>query len=73
MNKKIQEILEKNTTDCMGVKQVNHDAFARDIIYECMRAVEITPRHLAYTSYDYGLVNATIKKCKASVKEHFNL
>lgn len=73
MNEKIQQILENNTIECMGVKQVNHDAFAREIIQECLRAVERTPKHLAYTSYDYGLMDATIKACKISVKETFRL
>jgi len=73
MNEKIQQILKNNTIECMGVKQVNHDAFAREIIKECLKAVEMTPKHFAYTSYDYGLMSATIKASVISVKEHFKL
>lgn len=72
-NERIQEILDQNTIECMGIKQVNHHAFAKAIIDECMKAVERTPKHLAYTSYDYGLMEGTIKACKTSVKEHFRL
>jgi len=72
-NERIQEILDKNTIECMGVKQVDHFAFAKAIIDECMKAIERTPKHLAYTTYDYGLMEASIRSCKTSVKEHFRL
>ena len=73
MKNRIDELRNQCVVMCMGVRQFDEQKFADLLIRECLSAIEKTPKDLAYTSYDYGLVTATIRSVKESVKEHFQI
>ena len=49
------------------------EKFADLIVKECIKAVEQTPKHCAYTTHDLGIVNCTIDKSVTALKEKFQL
>jgi hypothetical protein len=76
MNDRLTELMKIAGTDSsgkwMGVD--NAEAFAKLIIKECITAVEEkTNRHHIHTSFDNGLVEATISKSKIAIKQHFGV
>ncbi len=70
MNLNIQRLLDKATSDVLGVKQVNQELFAKLIIEECcdicdnLRFTDEGPSEGA--SYQRAL-------CSISIKENFGL
>lgn len=45
------------------------EKFAELIIEACVTAVESTDTHNAFTTYDKGLIDATIDKCAKSIRD----
>ena len=41
------------------------------VVNECITAINQTPTHCAYTTYDLNTVTCTIKKTLETVKKHF--
>jgi hypothetical protein len=41
------------------------------VVDECITAINQTPTHCAYTTYDLGMVKCTIEKTLETVKKHF--
>ena len=74
MNKRIKELLEQ-----AGVKYVTmpkdtvYEKFAELIINECITAVQNTPKHCAYTTFQESIVDCTVDMSVQSIKQHFNL
>lgn len=46
--------------------------FADLMLAECIKVVENTPTHCAYTTHDLGTVQCTIKKSVEELKKHFS-
>ena len=53
--------------------EVSAKRFAELIVKECLLAIDNTNTHHAYTTFDKDLIDATIKKSKKAVKEHFGV
>lgn len=49
------------------------EKFGKLIVQECVRCVERTSRHHAITSYDWQLVESTVRKSVLEIKERFEL
>jgi len=47
-------------------------SFARQIVEECIDAVRNTDTRHAYTTFDKGLIDATIQNSIKSIKERFD-
>lgn len=47
-------------------------SFARQIIKECIDAVRNTDTRHAYTTFDKGLIDATVERSIKSIKERFD-
>ena len=47
--------------------------FAELIVQECLVAIDKTNTHHVHTTFDQGLVMATISKSKEAVREHFGI
>jgi hypothetical protein len=47
--------------------------FADLIVNECINAVEKTPTHCAYTTFQAGIVDCTIEMSVQSIKQRFNI
>lgn len=70
MIKNIESLLEKATEDCMGVKKVNNNLFARLLVEECAKICE----ELRFTHEDVGEQAAYQRTlCAFSIKEHYGL
>lgn len=71
------KLLDTILTKCVGVTTsipTNQlEEFTRLIVIECVQAVERTDRHGAYTTYDWQLIESTIKKCTNTLKERWQL
>jgi hypothetical protein len=48
------------------------EKFAELMLKECIRVVENTPTHCAYTTHDLSTVECTIRKSVEELKKHFN-
>ncbi len=70
MNPQIKTLLDQSTEDILGVKQVNHDKFARLLIEECAKICF----ELNYTDEGPG-ENAAYQRslCGFAIKENFGL
>lgn len=44
-----------------------------ELLKECIRVIENSPKNHAYTTYDVDLVNFTIKRVLENFKNHFKL
>lgn len=73
MKNRIDQLREQCVIMCMGVRQFDEQLFAELIIRECLEAIENTPKHFAYTSYDYNLVESSFRAVRDSVKRHFEM
>lgn len=49
------------------------EKFADLLVKECVTAIEKTPRHAAYTTFDAGVVEKTIELSVKQVKDKFEL
>ena len=47
-------------------------SFARQIVEECIDAVRNTDTRHAYTTFDKGLIDATVERSIKSIKERFD-
>ena len=47
--------------------------FTELIVKECINAIQNIDRHHAHTTYDLGLIEQTIAKCKEKLINHFGL
>jgi len=77
MNEQLKKIVEEAGFNPMDIVRMGAwyqtDKLYNLIIQECITAVENTPKHCAYTTYDLTVVDCTIKKSVESIKQHFNL
>jgi len=55
-----------------GINSEMQLAFARLIVNECIDAVRNTDTRHAYTTFDKGLIDATIQNSIKSIKERFD-
>ena len=76
MNERIDKLMVKAGAyfGGEGVDYNNFDPkkFAELIIQECIEAVENTPTHCAYTTFQLGIVECTIDKSVETLYNHFN-
>lgn len=49
------------------------ETFAELLIEECIKAVENTNTHHAYTTFDKDMIDSTISKCSQSIRDRFQL
>lgn len=74
MNEKIKHVaLQVGGSHYPDVGGELLEKFARKIIDECIIAVQNTNKHHAYTTYDLGMVEATIEKSVAAILDRFEL
>jgi len=74
MNKKIYQIaLQTGGSHYPNVGGELLEQFARKIVDECIVAVQNTDTHHAATTFDLGLVEATIEKSVANILDTFEL
>lgn len=74
MNEKIKDIaLQVGGSHYPDVGGELLEKFARKIIDECVVAVQNTNKHHAYTTFDLGMIEATIEQSIASIKNRFEL
>lgn len=78
MNERIKELAEqsgfRSNPDIYDRNQsFDIEKFAELIVKECLLAIDNTNTHHAYTTFDKDLIDATIKKSKKAVKEHFGV
>ena len=72
MKKKIKELaLEAGGSTYPEVGGKILERFADLLINECIEAVQGTGKQCAYTTYDLGVVECTIKKSVEAIKERF--
>jgi hypothetical protein len=70
MTKNIDKLIEQATEDCMGVKKINNDLFARLLIEECAKICE----ELKFTHEGVGEQAAYQRTlCGMAIKENFGL
>jgi hypothetical protein len=74
MNKKLLEKfqLEAGGSHYPSVHTELQLKFARQLIKECINAVENTDTRHAITTFDKGLIDATIARSIASIRERFD-
>lgn len=74
MNEKIKTVaLQTGGSHYPDVGGELLEQFARNIIDECIIAVQNTDRHHGATTYDVDLVEATIEKSVAAILDRFHL
>lgn len=74
MNEKIKHVaLQVGGSHYPDVGGELLEKFARKIIDECIIAVQNTNKHHAYTTFDLGMVEATIEKSVAAILDRFKL
>jgi len=74
MNEKIKQIaLQVGGSHYPDVGGQLLEQFARKVIDECIIAVQNTNQHHAYTTYDKGMVEATIEKSVVAILDRFEL
>lgn len=75
MNERIKELITETGTDCSGKWMTvgNVELIATAVINECITAVENTPKHCAYTTFQESIVDCTVEMSVQSIKQHFNL
>ena len=75
MNERIKKIITDTGTDCSGkwMTVENVESIASTVVNECITAVQNTPKHCAYTTFQEGIVDCTVEMSVQSIKQHFNL
>jgi hypothetical protein len=71
VNEKFKELAERARIQMCSQERLQE--FAELIFNECVKAVEATPRHCAFTTRDLDLVNGTIDLSVDSLYNHFNI
>jgi hypothetical protein len=69
--KKLQ--LQAGGSHYPDINPQTQETFARLLLEECIRAVETSGTQCAYTTFDKGVVDCTIKMCSTSIKNRFQL
>jgi len=72
MNKELVKELAK-ATDCSPHSPLWIEFYTEQVVLECIHQVLFTPTHMAYTSYDLSIVNATLQQATKTIKERFEL
>jgi len=72
MNERILNLARQVWPD-PNTSHTNHVKFAELIVQACVEAVKDTTTSHAYTTYDKGLVDATITKSVKAIKEQFGM
>lgn len=74
MNERIRQLAEQADIhgDSYLLYQHRLEKFAELIFQECVNAVENTPTHCAYTTFQLGIVECTIDKSVETLYNHFN-
>jgi hypothetical protein len=64
LENRLQELLDQATTECMGVRQVDHARLINSIIEECIVSIQLTMSRGIRDDYYRGQYDAvqTIKK-----------
>jgi hypothetical protein len=64
LENRLQELLDQATTECMGVRQVDHARLINSIIEECIVSIQMTMSRGIRDDYYRGQYDAvqTIKK-----------
>jgi hypothetical protein len=74
MNPKIKDIaLQTGGSHYPEVNSTLLEKFATNIINECIDAVRTGNLGIAYTTFDQGVVDASIERSIASINHRFNL
>lgn len=79
MNERVKKLAEQarkhfSKTETSGEFWVfDEEKFAKLIIQECITAVQNTPKHCAFTTFQEGIVDCTVEMSVQSIKQHFNL
>ena len=74
MNEKLNEIsLQAGGAHYPSINPDVQEQFARLLIDECLDAVKNTNKHHAFTTFDLGMVEATIEKSIESIQKRFLL
>ena len=74
MNEKIKQIaLQVGGSHYPDVGGELLEQYGRKIVDECIVAVQNTNKHHAYTTYDMGMVEATIERSIANILDRFDL
>ena len=71
MNEKIKELAVEAKIQMVSEPRLQE--FAGLIIQECITAVQNTPKHCAYTTFQESIVDCTVDMSVQSIKQHFNL
>ena len=72
---RLQELLDEATTECMGVRQVDHAKLIQSVINECIDIVKPTPHHEVWAqSYLGGVDGLELLYDKVNkIRERFDL
>lgn len=75
MNKQILKDLQLQAGGAHypDINPAMQETFARLIVEECIKAVQATPTHRAFTTFDLGIVQGSIEDCEKSIRKHFDL
>jgi hypothetical protein len=72
MKQKIYDIaLQAGGSHYPGVGGDTLQKFADIMLEECIKVVQDTPTHCAYTTHDLGVVQCTIQKSVDALREYF--
>jgi hypothetical protein len=75
VNEKINNLVQLTKTDISGkwVSIDNLENLVERVIDECIDVVESTPKHCAFTTFDLGTVECTIRKASEQLHNHFEI
>lgn len=72
MNEKLKELsLQAGGAHYPSINPDVQEQFALLLIDECIDAVKNTNKHHAFTTFDLGMVEATIEKSVESIRQRF--
>ena len=74
---KVKELIEEVGTDISGkwIGVDNAEKLIHLVVSDCINTIENTPfvAHSAFTTYDMGVVNATIEKNANAIKNKYGI
>ena len=68
LENRLQELLDEATTECMGVRQVDHARLINSIIEECIVSIQMTMSRGIRDDYYRGQYDAV-----QTIKKRFNI
>jgi hypothetical protein len=77
MNQRIKELYDhaiatvSNNTQTNDLNRTVAEKFAELLINDCIAVVEKTPKHCAFTTFQEGLVECTIKMAVEQLQKHY--